>query len=109
MKIIPGQSKRGKASKTAISVFMADKLATNREKDLIKSLKDQDIGRNLPGKVKLAVPQSMKPKKWAGSGSVAPPFFRSWYSYYDRCNNSITMMKYIHKSICRLCCSLWLK
>jgi len=63
VKIIPGQSKRGKASKTAISVFMADKLATNREKDLIKSLKDQDIGRNLPGKVKLAVPQSMKPKK----------------------------------------------
>ena len=64
VKIIPGQSKRGKASKSALQVFMADKAATNRERDLIKSLKDQDIGRNLPGKVKLAVPQSMKPKKW---------------------------------------------
>ena len=63
VKILPGQSKRGKASKTAVSIFMADKLATNRERDLIKSLKDQDVGRNLPGKVKLAVPQSLKPKK----------------------------------------------
>jgi len=64
VKIIPGQSKRGKASKSALQVFMADKAATNRERDLIKSLKDQDIGRNLPGKVKLAVPQSLKPKKY---------------------------------------------
>ena len=46
-----------------MSVFLLDKTASSREKDLIKSLKDQDIGRNLPGRVKLAVPQSMKPKK----------------------------------------------
>lgn len=63
VKILPGQTKRGKASKTAMSVFLLDKTATNRERDLIKSLKDQDIGRNFPGRVKLAVPQSMKPKK----------------------------------------------
>jgi len=63
VKIIPGQTKRGKASKTAMSVFLLDKTASSREKDLIKSLKDQDVGRNLPGRVKLAVPQSMKPKK----------------------------------------------
>ena len=63
VKIIPGQTKRGKACKTATTVFLADKLGTNRERDLIKSLKDQDIGRNLPGRVKLAVPQSLKPKK----------------------------------------------
>lgn len=63
MKIIPGQSKRGKSAKTALSVYAADKAATGRERDLIKSLKDQDIGRNLPGRIKLAVPQSLKPKK----------------------------------------------
>ena len=63
VKIIPGQSKRGKAAKTALSVFTADKLGTNRERDLIKGLKDQDVARNLPGKLKLAVPQSLKTKK----------------------------------------------
>lgn len=63
VKILPGQTKRGKASKTAMSVFLADKTATGRERDLIKSLKDQDLGRNFPGRVKLAVPQSLKPKK----------------------------------------------
>ena len=45
------------------SVFLSDKTATNRERDLIKSLKDQDVGRNFPGRVKLAIPQSLKPKK----------------------------------------------
>ncbi|XP_046459806.1 nuclear export mediator factor NEMF-like isoform X2 [Daphnia pulex] len=63
VKILPGQTKRGKASKTAMSVFLSDKTATNRERDLIKSLKDQDVGRNFPGRVKLAIPQSLKPKK----------------------------------------------
>nr|CAH0102372.1 unnamed protein product [Daphnia galeata] len=63
VKILPGQTKRGKASKTAMSVFLLDKTATNRERDLIKSLKDQDVGRNFPGRVKLAIPQSLKPKK----------------------------------------------
>lgn len=46
-----------------MSVFLLDKTATNRERDLIKSLKDQDVGRNFPGRVKLAIPQSLKPKK----------------------------------------------
>jgi hypothetical protein len=36
-----------------------------REKDLLKSVKDQDLARSLPGKVKLSAPhlQRVKAKK----------------------------------------------
>ena len=62
VKVTPGTAKRGKAAKTMLGVFLADKLATTREKDLLKSLRDQDISRNLPGKVKISAPQLQKSK-----------------------------------------------
>ena len=62
VKVTPGTSKRGKAAKTTLMVFMADRAATSREKDLLKSLKDQDVSRNLPGKVKISAPQLLKSK-----------------------------------------------
>ena len=57
--------KRGKACKTALAMFLAEKSITNHEKDLLKSVKDQDLARNLPGKVKLSAPnlQRVKGKK----------------------------------------------
>jgi len=65
VKLIPGTGKRGKACKTAIAMFLADKNTNQREKDLLKSVKDQDPARNLPGKVKLSAPhlQKIKSKK----------------------------------------------
>jgi len=54
VKVTPGSNKRGKAAKTALNVFLSDKAAMSRDKDLLKSVKDQDIARNLPGKVKVS-------------------------------------------------------
>lgn len=53
----PGSGKRGKAAKTAVQIFLKDKSCANREKDLIKSVKDEVLARNIPGKVKLSAPQ----------------------------------------------------
>lgn len=58
VKIIPGSNRRGKAAKTALQLFLHEKSATSREKDLLRSVKDQDISRNLPGKIKIAATQS---------------------------------------------------
>ena len=60
--LISGTGKRGKACKTALAMFLADKTITSREKDLLKSVKDQDLARNLPGKVKLSAPNLQKVK-----------------------------------------------
>jgi len=60
VKVLPGQGKKGKSVQTALKYFLYDKAATNLEKDLIKSIKDQDIARNMPGKVKLQLPTSFK-------------------------------------------------
>ncbi|CAF1493493.1 unnamed protein product, partial [Didymodactylos carnosus] len=60
IKLSPGTGKKGKSVQTVLKYFMYDKTATNLEKDLIKSIKDQDISRNLPGKVKLSLPASLK-------------------------------------------------
>lgn len=55
VKITPGSAKRGKAAKTALGIFLSDKFgATQRDKDLLKSVKDQDTARNLPGKIKVS-------------------------------------------------------
>jgi len=54
IKMLPGSTKRGKAARNAVEGFIRDKQATAREKDLLKSVKDQDLARNFPGKVKLA-------------------------------------------------------
>lgn len=53
VKLIPGTTKRGKASKTALAIFLKEKNSTEREKDLLKAIKDQDISKNMPGKVKI--------------------------------------------------------
>jgi len=62
VKLTPGTGKRGKACKTALAMFLAEKSITSREKDLLKSVKDQDLARNLPGKVKLSAPNLQKVK-----------------------------------------------
>lgn len=65
VKITPGTGKRGKATKTALMMFLGDRGTSQRDKDLLKSVKDQDLARNLPGKVKLSAPhlQKVKAKK----------------------------------------------
>ncbi|XP_068618878.1 ribosome quality control complex subunit NEMF homolog [Battus philenor] len=63
VKLTPGTSKRGKAAKTAVQVFLRDKASTLREKDLLKAIKEENIARNFPGKVKLSAPQLHKHKK----------------------------------------------
>lgn len=54
VKVIPGTNKRGKAAKTCLSVFLFDKNASQRERDLLKSCKDQDFARNIPNKCKIS-------------------------------------------------------
>lgn len=56
VKVIPGANKRGKATKTSLGMFLHDKRATQREKDLLRALKDQDYARNVPNKVKISAP-----------------------------------------------------
>lgn len=63
VKLTPGTGKRGKASKTAVSMFMKDRSATQREKDLLKSVRDETLARNLPGKVKVSAPKLQALKK----------------------------------------------
>ncbi|MCL4121460.1 UNVERIFIED_CONTAM: hypothetical protein GTU68_039072, partial [Idotea baltica] len=60
VKLTPGTGKKGKAGKTAISLFMADKGAIAREKDLLRAVKDHDLARNMPGKVKVSAPNISK-------------------------------------------------
>lgn len=63
MKLTPGTGKRGKASKTAVAMFMKDRTITQREKDILKAVKDEQLARNLPGKVKLSAPRLQNLKK----------------------------------------------
>ncbi|KAG5672133.1 hypothetical protein PVAND_002287 [Polypedilum vanderplanki] len=51
VKLTPGTGKRGKAAKTAVQIFLKDKSCSNREKDLIKAVKDETLARNIPGKI----------------------------------------------------------
>ena len=63
MKLTPGTGKRGRAAKTALNIFSKDKTCTSRERDLIKSVREEVLARNIPGKVKLSAPQLIKFKK----------------------------------------------
>lgn len=68
VKVVPGSNKRGKAAKTCLTMFLHDKRANQREKDLLRALKDQDYARNIPNKVKLSAPNmksitKKRPKK----------------------------------------------
>lgn len=60
LKLTPGNTKRGKASKTCLNLFLKDKTASNREKNLMKSVNLQDIARNIPNGVKLSAPMLNK-------------------------------------------------
>nr|CAD7430507.1 unnamed protein product [Timema monikensis] len=63
VKLTPGTGKRGKAARTALNMFLKDRNTSSREKDLIRSVKDENLARNLPGKVKLSAPQMRKLRK----------------------------------------------
>ncbi|EDV93885.1 nuclear export mediator factor NEMF homolog [Drosophila grimshawi] len=63
VKLTPGTGKRGKAAKLALSIFSKDKACNNREKDLLKSIKEEALARNIPGKVKVSAPQLQKLRK----------------------------------------------
>ncbi|KAL5237845.1 hypothetical protein ACI65C_005255 [Semiaphis heraclei] len=60
LKLTPGNTKRGKASKTCLNLFLKDKTSTTREKNLMKSVNVQDIARNIPNGVKLSAPSLSK-------------------------------------------------
>ncbi|KAM3851382.1 ribosome quality control complex subunit NEMF [Vipera latastei] len=63
VKLTPGTQKKGKAAKTALHNFMQSKESTTREKDLFRSVKDTDLSRNIPGKVKVSAPNLQHLKK----------------------------------------------
>ncbi|XP_015281094.1 PREDICTED: nuclear export mediator factor NEMF [Gekko japonicus] len=63
VKLTPGTQRKGKAAKTALHSFMQSKEATPREKDLFRSVKDTDLSRNIPGKVKVSAPHLLHTKK----------------------------------------------
>nr|XP_033807230.1 nuclear export mediator factor NEMF isoform X2 [Geotrypetes seraphini] len=63
VKLTPGTQKKGKAAKTALNSFMHSKDASTREKDLFRSVKDTDLSRNIPGKVKVSAPNLQATKK----------------------------------------------
>ncbi|XP_064538835.1 ribosome quality control complex subunit NEMF homolog isoform X1 [Drosophila montana] len=63
VKLTPGTGKRGKAAKLALSIFSKDKACNSREKDLLKSIKDEALARNIPGKVKISAPLLQKLRK----------------------------------------------
>jgi len=63
VKLTPGTGKWGKAAKTAVNMFLKERTTTAREKDLIRSVKGENLARILPGKVKLSAPQLQKLRK----------------------------------------------
>lgn len=62
VKLTPGTGKRGKAAKTAVQMFLKDRVCSSREKDLLKGVKDEVLARNIPGKVKISAPQQLLKK-----------------------------------------------
>lgn len=63
VKLTPGTQKKGKAARTAVFSFMRAKETPTREKDLLRSVKDTDLSRNMPGKVKVSAPNILAAKK----------------------------------------------
>ncbi|XP_040056386.2 ribosome quality control complex subunit NEMF [Gasterosteus aculeatus] len=63
VKLTPGSQKKGKAARTAVLSFMKVRDASTREKDLFRSVKDTDLSRNMPGKVKVSAPNLLAVKK----------------------------------------------
>ncbi|CAF0941684.1 unnamed protein product [Adineta steineri] len=64
VKILPGGlGKKGKNVQAALKLFAMDRTASQLEKDLLKTVKDQEVTRNLPsGKVKFVLPSYLKLK-----------------------------------------------
>lgn len=44
-------------------MFLKDRAINQREKDLLKAVKDEQLARNIPGKVKLSAPKLQNLKK----------------------------------------------
>lgn len=63
VKLTPGTQKKGKAARTAVFSFMKARETTVREKDLFRSVKDTDLSRNMPGKVKVSAPNLLAAKR----------------------------------------------
>lgn len=63
VKLTPGTQKKGKAARTAVLSFMKAREVSTREKDLFRSVKDTDLSRNMPGKVKVSAPNLLAAKK----------------------------------------------
>ncbi|XP_029316522.1 ribosome quality control complex subunit NEMF isoform X2 [Cottoperca gobio] len=63
VKLTPGAQKKGKAARTAVLSFTKARDASTREKDLFRSVKDTDLSRNMPGKVKVSAPNLLAAKK----------------------------------------------
>ncbi|KAJ1654218.1 hypothetical protein IWQ61_005810 [Dispira simplex] len=63
VKLTPGNLKKGKASKTALALFLNAAEATPREKELMKSVPDTDLIAQMLGKVKLSAPNLEAAKK----------------------------------------------
>ncbi|XP_052008996.1 ribosome quality control complex subunit NEMF-like isoform X2 [Xyrauchen texanus] len=63
VKLTPGTQKKGKAARTAVLNFTRAKDVSTREKDLFRSVKDTDLSRNMPGKVKVSAPNLVTVKK----------------------------------------------
>ncbi|VDM40533.1 unnamed protein product [Toxocara canis] len=61
VKLTPGTGKRGKAAKSAIALFQREKSASLQEVNLLRVLAvDDQIARNIPGKVRVSAPQLNK-------------------------------------------------
>lgn len=56
VKITPGTAKKGKAAKTALSLFMHIPDATNREKELMKACTDPELVAAIIGNAKITAP-----------------------------------------------------
>lgn len=63
VKLTPGTLKKGKASKTALSLFARVQDALPREKELIKGIPEADLMTQMLGKVKLMAPNLQQSRK----------------------------------------------
>ncbi|KAJ1967898.1 hypothetical protein IWQ62_001571 [Dispira parvispora] len=63
VKLTPGNLKKGKASKTALALFLNAAEATPREKELMKSVPETELIAQMLGKVKLSAPNLEAAKK----------------------------------------------
>ncbi|XP_066282400.1 ribosome quality control complex subunit NEMF-like isoform X1 [Branchiostoma lanceolatum] len=63
VKLVPGSNKKGKVAKTALGMFTFSKETSSMEKDLFKSVKDADLSRGIPGKVKMSAANLNQLKK----------------------------------------------